>query len=73
MTTPASRDGEATTLRILKWTSLGSLVLAIASFVLNLPGGDVVAPWLMVIAVGTYVAFAVIDIRRRRRIKRVTP
>lgn len=72
MDTPNASSAETTTLRVLRWGSLTALLLFVAAAVLELPLGEIAAPWLLVIAIAAYATYAVIDIRRRRRTKRVT-
>lgn len=72
MDTPTASSAETVTLRLLRWGSLTALLLAIAGFGLQLPLGEIVAPWLFLIAIAAYVTYAVIDTRRRRRMKRAT-
>lgn len=59
------------TLRILKWTGLTALLLAVsAGYFLGQPA----IGWLLLIAIADYVAYgvtyAVIDARRRDRVRR---
>lgn len=72
MDTPTATSAETVTLRLLRWGSLAALLLFVAAAVLELPGGQIAGPWLLVIAIAAYVTYAVIDTRRRRRMKRAT-
>jgi NADH:ubiquinone oxidoreductase subunit 2 (subunit N) len=70
MTTTNRR--EITALRVLQWASLTALALAILLGVLQMPGTQPIASLLVAIAIGSYVTYAVIDIRRRRHQRQVT-
>lgn len=61
---------ETTPLRALKWVSLGSLIFTIAAVALQLPLYEIVAPWLFLIFLVSYIMYAVLYSRAAREAKR---
>lgn len=65
-----SKVQETTTLKSLKWVSLGSLALAIAVAVLDPFNETPIGPWLFMIALASYITYAIIHTWAAREAKR---